>query len=130
MLPIIPQDPTTVTLLDPGVPVTVATGLTENQQTTSQTYMFGFQASQTHVPLSVDYSVKGTDLTVLTAYLQQSFDGGATFQDIGVVVDLFANPQGNLLSMFAVASLVSGPIYQFRIVTLTCTTMKIDLAVS
>jgi len=130
MLPIIPQDPNTVTLIDPGVPVTVATGLTENQQTTSQVYMFGFQAAQSHAPMVVDYSVTGTALTVLTVFLQQSFDGGVTFQDVGVVVDLFANPQGSLLAMFAVGALVSGPIYRFRIATLTCTTMKIDLAVS
>lgn len=130
MLPVLPSDPTIVTLVEPGIPVRVLDSYTENQQVHTTSRPFGFQAAQARAPLLVDYSVSGVNLTVCTGFLQQSFDGGATFQDIGVVVDLFANPQGNLTTFYAVAVLVSGPIYKFRIVTLTATSITIDVAVS
>lgn len=130
MLPYIPGDPNQVTIIDPGIPVRVLDSYIENQVIHTVSRMFGFSPATGRAPLLVDYSVKGVNLTVCTAFLQQSFDGGVTFQDIGVVEDLFANPQGNLTGLFAVAILVTSPIYRFRIVTLTATSITIDLAVS
>ena len=130
MLPYVPGDPTQVTIIDPGIPVRVVDSVQVNQQIVTTSRPFGFSPATGRAPLLVDYSVRGVNLTVCTAYLTQSLDGGVTFQDIGAVVDLFANPQGNLTTFYAVAVLVTSPIYRFRIVTITATSITIDLAVS
>jgi hypothetical protein len=129
MLPYLPPDPNQVTIVEPGIPVRVVRAVTVEQVLSPTVYRFGFSPAQARAPLLVDYSCTGA-FTVCTAFLQQSFDGGLTFQDIGAVVDLFVNPRGNLNSFFTVAVLVSSPIYRFRIVTLTATTFYLDVAVS
>jgi len=130
MLPYVPPDPNQITIIDPGIPVSVVVVTTVNQANVTVIYRFGFSPSPARNALQVDYSVTGLALTVCTAFLQQSFDGGVTFQDVGAVVDLFANPQGSLMVFFAVGSLVTSPIYRFRIATLTTTSMVVNLAVS
>jgi len=129
MLPYVPGDPNQVTIIDPGIPVRAVSAVTINQALVTTVYRFGFSPAPGRAPLLVDYSCTGA-FTVCTAFLQQSFDGGVSFQDVGAVVDLFANPQGNLTVFFAVGILVTSPIYRFRIATLTATTFNLDLAVS
>ena len=129
MLPYVPPDPNQVTIIDPGIPLRAVSAVTVEQALHTTIYRFGFSPAAGRAPLLVDYNCSGA-FTVCTAFLQQSFDGGLTFQDIGTVVDLFVNSRGNLTTFYAVGLLVSSPIYRFRIVTLTATTFYIDLAVS
>ena len=130
MIPTTPDDPTTINLIEQGIPLRAVTITTVNQANVIVSRPFGFSAGQARAPILADYSATGAAFTACTAFLQQSFDGGVTFQDVGTVVDLFANPQGNLTLFFAVSILVSGPVYRFRIATVTATSLNIDVAVS
>ena len=129
MLPNLPSDPSQITVIDPGVPVRVLDSYIVGKDLFTVSRPFCFSPSPDRESLQVDYSVKGL-IAACTAFLTQSYDGGVTFRDVGVAVNLAANPQGSLLIFFAVAVLVSSPIYKFRIATITAESITIDLAVT
>ena len=81
------------------------------------------------VQCSVNFQCSGV-YTVATLTLQQSFDGGTTFVNVGVAMDFYANKAGNLANINAVVAFTGGVIYQLSVTTFTGTSITIFLTVT
>ena len=90
---------------------------------------FAIQMRQVGLKRTVNYNCTGT-FTVCTVQLQQSFDGGSTFVDVGAAMDFYANKAGDLFIVNGVAALTPGAIYQFDVASITGTSITIQVTIS
>lgn len=111
-------------VIDQGVVQTVVDAATGTG--TGKSTPFTLRASPVGQPRLAAYQCSGT-YSVCTANLQQSMDGGSTWQDVGAAVDLAASPAGNITTFFATALLVPGAVYQFSIASFTGTSITIEV---
>ncbi len=116
---------TTPTILDQGFDVTVISAATGTG--TGNSYPFTLPPSATRGPATIAFSCTGT-YSACTVQLQQSLDGGVTFQNVGAVVDLAANPAGSMNVFFATAAFVPKGIYRLSVASFTGTSITMNLA--
>lgn len=126
-MPYLPASQTVPVCLSQGIDVTVlskATGVG-----LGQSYVFTTPPSSSRNQDTIAFSCTGT-YSACTVQLQHSLDGGATWQNVGAVVDLFANPAGSLNVFFATAAFVPKVLFRFNVVSFTGTSITMNLAVS
>ena len=126
-MPYLPVNPNLAVALAQGIDVTVISkaagvGL-------GQSYLWTLPPSSARIQDTISFSCTGT-YSACTVQLQQSLDGGATFQNVGAVVDLFANPAGSLNVFFATAAFIPKALFRFNVASFTGTSITMNLVVS
>jgi hypothetical protein len=115
-----------VVTLDPGFEVTVVNGATATSalQTPpfSASQLFTLQPQAGGGDRTIVFQAIKNTISVLTADLEESSDGGVTFGVLQAALDFAAT------AVQKVQALVPGPIYRLNIKTLTGTSVTINAA--
>jgi hypothetical protein len=106
-------------ILQQGMAVTILSAATANGNSGA----FGVPPSQVGGNRSADYSCSGT-FSAATLQLQESLDGGVTWNNSGTAVNVFTTGAGNI------SPLVSGAQYRLVLSGFTGTSITVNLAVS
>lgn len=119
-------NPCLVLQLTQGFPVKVVNAATTTG--TSKSSPFAVQMRVGTEKRIIEFTCTGT-YTVATLTLQQSMDGGNTFQSVGTAMDFFADKGGDLALINSMVSFVTGVIYQLSVTSLTGTSITVTLAI-
>lgn len=111
--------------LTPGFTATVVNAATTTGVAKSSP--FAIQVTKSGTQRSLEYNCTGT-YTVATLTLQQSFDGGNSWQNVGDALDFAANPVGNLANAGGIVAFVPGVLYQFSVTSFTGTSITVQVA--
>ena len=120
-------NPTAVKVLSTWNPSTVVDAATGTGVGASNP--FAIQQVVGDIQRSVNFNVSGT-FSVCTGTLQQSFDGGNNYVNIGVPIDFAAFKAGNLGSLNGIVAFTPGCLYLISITTFTGTSITIKLVVT
>jgi hypothetical protein len=117
----VPVGYTTPVQLAEGIQVTVVNAAVLPGTATSVPFTMPTGPGRT--PMSLDYGCTGT-FSVATIQIQESFDGGVTWLASGSVINVVTYPAGNI------SPLTIGPLYRLNVVTLTGTSITINVGVA
>jgi hypothetical protein len=120
-------NPMLVKQLTQGTPSTIVAAATTTGVALSSP--FAVPMRMPGLQRSIDFNCTGT-YSVCTAVLEQSFDGGNSWQAIGPDMDLFGNPSGNLANLNGVVAFVTGVLYMLSISSFTGTSITVQAMVS
>lgn len=126
-MPYLPASQLIAAILAQGIDTTVISAATGVGL--GKSYLWTLPPSAARIQGTISFSCPGT-FSACTVQLQQSLDGGATYQNVGAVVDLAANPAGSLNVFFPTAAFIPKALFRFNVVTFTGTSITMNLAVS